>query len=525
MLQNPAIVRFCCDFGAYKPPISPAIFNPPNKSALLSATTPKNFSSEKNCAKISFDQNGTTKRGMKMSTQLPNQSNALKAIANPSKSFFIAMLTRDIDLVDCMLDLLDNTVDGINSMAKRNEIVLDEEKPYHGFSVDITFDRSHFSIKDKSGGIPIDVATDYAFRFGRPDFAPDLLDGSIGLYGIGMKRAIFKIGNLVSIQSSTGFESFNVDLDVEKWRQNQQLRDDVEGNEVMEWSFDLTNVQTNGTDVEIGTIIRVEELYEGIYRQFENPIFQDRLNKMIARDYAFILNQGLTVRVNGVEIAPIMPKFLQSSEIAPFQHVEICDGVRIEITVGFAEPPPSDTSATARNPDVGVYGWYVVCNDRVVVSADKSADTGWGIKPVPAWHPQYIGFMGVVRFESSDPRKLPWKTTKRDVEASNAFYQRALPVMMRATKKLTDYTNARRLEAKRLKRIENAAVAKPVSRIIVNVPVKLPEVDQGEFVMIEYAREMSDVRAAAETLGIVGGSPSEVGIRTFEYYFAREVAK
>ena len=33
--------------------------------------------------------------------------------ATPVKSFFVDMLTRDIELVDAILDLLDNCVDGI----------------------------------------------------------------------------------------------------------------------------------------------------------------------------------------------------------------------------------------------------------------------------------------------------------------------------------------------------------------------------------------------------------------------------
>ena len=33
--------------------------------------------------------------------------------ATPVKSFFVEMLTRDIELVDAILDLLDNCVDGI----------------------------------------------------------------------------------------------------------------------------------------------------------------------------------------------------------------------------------------------------------------------------------------------------------------------------------------------------------------------------------------------------------------------------
>ncbi len=446
-----------------------------------------------------------------------------RANANPSKNFFIAMLTRDIDLIDCILDLLDNSVDGIGDAARREGRQLDEAKPFDGYSVDITYDVGHFKIVDRSGGIPIAVAEEYAFRFGRPDDAPVLNDGTIGLYGIGMKRALFKIGNVVDMQSSTGAESFALKLNVETWRRDPQLRRDAQGVEILEWSFDLTEVVRTGSAVPVGTSIGITELYEPISRQFENPAFNDRLRRIIARDYAFILNRGLEVLVNGVAVAAVMPVMKEDENFSPFRHVETIDGVRIEISAGLAEPPPDDTSATARTPDSGVYGWYVVCNDRVVVSADKSADTGWGVRPVPAWHPQYIGFMGVARFDSDTPEKLPWKTTKRDVESSNPFYLKALPVMMRATKKLTDYTNTRRTEAKRLKAVEKRAPSKPVGRVMASAPMKLPATIAKNVVSIEYVREASDVEAAAEALNMVGSSPSEVGIRTFEYFLAREV--
>lgn len=448
-----------------------------------------------------------------------------RANANPSKSFFIAMLTRDIDLVDCILDLLDNSVDGIGEAARREGRQLDPDKPFENYRVQITYDKDHFSIVDASGGIPIQVAEDYAFRFGRPDDAPALIDGTIGLYGIGMKRAIFKMGNVLAMRSSTGAESFALDLNVDEWRKDPQVRVEDDGHEIVEWSFPLSHVVRAGTTVPVGTSIRITELYDGIARQFDNPAFTERLRRMIARDYAFILSRGLEVEVNGTAIAAVMPVLRESADFSPFRHVEEVDGVRIEITVGLADPPPDDTSATARNPDSGVYGWYVVCNDRVVVSADKSADTGWGVKPVPAWHPQYIGFMGVVRFDSNQPEKLPWKTTKRDVESSNTYYQLALPVMMRATKKLTDYTNTRRAEAKRLKKLEKAAPAVPVSRVNASAPMRLPTTTAKNVVMIEYVREAADVAAAAEALGLVGSSPSEVGIRTFEYFFSREVSR
>lgn len=450
---------------------------------------------------------------------------ALKANANPSKNFFIGMLTRDIDLADCILDLLDNSVDGIGESARRQGPGLVGSTPLAGFEVRLTLDRDHFRIEDRSGGIPIQIAQDYAFRFGRPDDAPDLDDGTIGLYGIGMKRAIFKMGNDVHIRSSTGDESFEMFLDVADWRSRPQVKRADNGDEdLMEWSFDLTNVQQNGTDVDVGTTIEIRNLYPPVLRQFDNPVFKDRLNKTIARDYAFILSQGLKVFVNGLEIVGLMPMFREGAELKPLEHLDIIDGVRIEITCGMADPPPDDTSATARTPDSGAYGWYVVCNDRVVVSGDKSSETGWGIRPVPAWHPQFTGFMGVVVFRSENPNLLPWKTTKRDVDVSNPYYQSALAVMMRATKRVTDYTNARRAEAKRVKKLERQAAARAVRPVAASSAPMFPAIARKDVVTIEYVRERSDVEAAAEVLGLVGSSPSEVGIQTFEYFMRREIA-
>ena len=43
----------------------------------------------------------------------------MKISAEPSKRFFIDMLTKDIGLVECILDLVDNSID---SLIRRNEL-------------------------------------------------------------------------------------------------------------------------------------------------------------------------------------------------------------------------------------------------------------------------------------------------------------------------------------------------------------------------------------------------------------------
>ena len=79
--------------------------------------------------------------------------------ANPTKEFFISMLTRDIDIKAAILELIDNSIDG----AKR----LRPEGDYRNLYIKIDFDKDHFLIQDNCGGMGIDIATEYAFRFGR----------------------------------------------------------------------------------------------------------------------------------------------------------------------------------------------------------------------------------------------------------------------------------------------------------------------------------------------------------------------
>lgn len=68
---------------------------------------------------------------------------------------------------------------------------------------------------------------------------------------------------------------------------------------------------------------------------------------------------------------------------------------------------------------------YVICNGRAVLTADKTEITGWGISPMPSYHTQYGGFIGLVFFESSDPMKMPWTTTKRSLNRESGIYLRA----------------------------------------------------------------------------------------------------
>ena len=450
------------------------------------------------------------------------QQNFAQAKGDPSKSLFINMLTRDISLGDCVVDLLDNSVDGIKESRKRAGMPVPDLNEYADHWVHIEFDNEHFSIRDNCGGIPIQVAIDYAFRFGRRDEDNAELAAShtIGLYGIGMKRALFKMGNTIDVISSTGTESFEMHLDVEVWRR-QRYPDDPERDD---WDFPLTNIVRENTNIPSGTSINITNLVGNVSRAFSTPSFASTLIHSLRRQYAFIISGGLKLSINGHVVRAIMPTFKVGQKIAPMRVQEDVSDVRIDVTAGMAASPPEDDSAEAIYPDAEVYGWYVVCNDRVVVAGDKTSLTGWGVSPVPAWHPQFNGFIGVIRFDSDDPRLLPWTTTKKNVDVGNDLYLHALGIMSECTKQFVDYTNKRKGAIPKAVEVERAARSQDIEEVPVLRKMLFPAISSRTHTRrIQYDKPETEIRLVAKALKLRTLSLKEVGIKTFDYYRDKEV--
>src|SRR5437016_230221 len=101
------------------------------------------------------------------------------------------MLTKDIELKDAILDLIDNSIDA----ARRFDSI-------KGRKVSVKTSAREFKIEDNCGGMSLDDAENRAFRLGRDPRAA-LPTHAIGLYGVGMKRAIFKMGDSFSVESKT----------------------------------------------------------------------------------------------------------------------------------------------------------------------------------------------------------------------------------------------------------------------------------------------------------------------------------
>ncbi|MBM4044777.1 MAG: hypothetical protein FJ279_06675 [Planctomycetes bacterium] len=356
--------------------------------------------------------------------------------ASPVKSFFVSMLTRDIKLEEAILDLLDNCVDGILRTGR----LRDGDRPYGKFWAEMKFDKDMFSISDNCGGIPWRLH-DYAFRMGRAAGRPDDAPGSVGVYGIGMKRAVFKMGEDCLISTQNGDHRYEVEITTD-W-----LRDEKN------WQIPVQAARQQMK--QDGTTIVVGKLHPGIASRFghDAKAFEAELQRMIATHYAFIIDKGFSVKVNGspVKARPTKlvftrPSTKKPSGMQPFIfRTRTDDGVEVFLAVGFTRPIPSQDEIAAEQEERQYSsldaGWTVLCNDRAVLYCDRSELTGWGEAGVPRYHTQFIAISGIVEFRSDDASKLPTTTTKRGIDASSTLYLQIKNKMREGMQIFTDYTN------------------------------------------------------------------------------------
>ena len=432
------------------------------------------------------------------------------ANANPTKRFFVDMLIRDIELQDAILDLLDNCVDG--AMRSINAARRATSRPYENYFAEIDFDKDHFTIRDNCGGISIALAESYAFRMGRADSDRDAELPTVGVYGIGMKRAVFKLGRSITVKSKTVDSGFALTI-TPTW-----LEDDKG------WALPLT--EDSSVLDNIGTEISVTTLRNGIPRMFSDETdFANTLKNAISAYYGYIIERGFEVRVNGDTVPPVKFSLLFDDrdggheKIAPYVYHGEIDGVDVSIAVGLYRALPTDAEEqeALQRPSSEKAGWTIVCNDRVVLYADKSRVTGWGEATVPQYHTQFVSIAGTVVFRSNNASKLPLTTTKRGIDGNSELYLTTKEYMREGLKIFTDFTNKWKSSSRELSQLNAQITTTPPESAQAKVPsdkwtnvrgssgkrfkpnLPLPKEDD-PLKQIKFSRRASDIQKVADYL-------------------------
>jgi len=355
------------------------------------------------------------------------------AKAFPRKSFFVQMFTKDISLEDCILDLLDNSIDGLIGSSEirladiSRSIFNGHDKPDTRWTplVSVDYSSELFSIQDNCGGIDLNYALNEAFNFGHSLSYHPL--GYLGAYGVGLKRAIFKIGRHFNIVSRTLSNGFACDLDVTEWvARDETLRD---------WQIPLRDIEKASGSRSAGTKITVTGLHQEVKMRLQDKTFPIHLTRAIERTYAFFLKRYVRVQVNGTELHPyVIPVGRPQGGQVSYEKID-----RDRVTVRIVATVAHGDERGRLSMDAA--GWYIVCNGRVVLAADKTHTTGWGTESLPQFVPKYRAFVGFVFFESQDPLRLPWTTTKRDLNKESSIYLHVRDRMALAARPVITFCN------------------------------------------------------------------------------------
>jgi Histidine kinase-, DNA gyrase B-, and HSP90-like ATPase len=429
--------------------------------------------------------------------------------ASPTKAFFIEMLTRDIDLVPAIIDLVDNCVDG----ARR----LKGDGPYTGLSVRITAGEGGFRLWDNCGGIDLDTALKYAFRFGRPKDM-ERTPGSIGQFGVGMKRALFKLGDDITVESTSAETRFSLQVKVSDWERTPG------------WQFPISVTRPGKpfAKAERGTVIEVKGLHESVADDFALPTFLGRLREELARAHQYHVGKGLAITLNKTPIEVDVATLLASPEIRPAARDFTMNGagnaeVNAQLYCGISESSPREA------------GWYVYCNGRLVLEADQTGATGWGAKDgqaVPSYHNQFAAFRGFVFLDSDDAGRLPWNTTKTGLDGDSDVYRRVRTEMTQMMRPVIDFLN--RLDKEKDREEEEGpgpltvavkkAKALALAGITDTATFQWHEKERTKAGpktgRIQYDRPVKRIQDVKDALGVA--TYKEVGEHTFDYYYELE---
>lgn len=450
----------------------------------------------------------------------------------PTKAFFVHMLTKDIQLEDAILDLLDNCVDGA---LRSSNAPVDADKPYEGFYAKLSFSGNEFTIEDNCGGISEDVR-DSAFRLGRPPGVTTDKDlATVGTYGIGMKRAVFKVGYDCLIESHTQRSGFSVHISRDWMAQEDK------------WEIPVEEITS---DTPAGTRITITDLRPEVANAFDGPTsFQDSFKARVSQYYSVLIEKGFAVLVGGEPVTP-MPLTLRSTAlnaergIAPYIYEAERDGVKIEVIVGFFAPFQSDPEEDPTAGRAEEAGWTIVCNDRVIVYKDKTSLTGWG-DGAPNYHPQFRQIAGIVTFTSSKPAKLPITTTKKGIDTNNSVFWEVRKRMRDGLTTFTSFTNSlKKLDISDREELFKATRVVDVRSLRTSAAdVKswknergsgtgryyeppLPKIEEPGNKRIVFSRPLDQIKKVARfLLGEPETKPSEAAAAAFDHVLALSKAK
>jgi hypothetical protein len=348
-----------------------------------------------------------------------------------------SILTKDVTVLEGIYDLIDNSIDAARDrllgLKKSRTDEYGLPSSYAGLRVSLRFARDSITLTDNGSGIAEKTLANRAFVIGshtRHKFG-------LGWFGIGLKRSLIRLGTKYLLHTDDGKTSSEIEF---------------EESDVLDRAEEPLEGRRLASKGKSQTLIRVTALRDGVQHELSAEEWTETVRKSLARRYGIFIAKGLSLTVNGKQVSSFGPAIRGRGPVKKMStNFPAKDGVRVFIDSGMhaAYRLTNEADYDAAKPNssslTDQYGWYFVCNDRIVKIASRDVDLGWKT----SWHPEYNGFVGWVRFVAEEPEKLPWDTKKTSIEPSS-------PVFRQIVDKLQEFADAYRVENKRSRKARRA---------------------------------------------------------------------
>ena len=310
-----------------------------------------------------------------------------KLDAVPSKRLFLSIIA-DYDLNKSICELVDNAIDVWTRSGRNRPIEV---------KVLLNPDEGLIRVDDDAGGLPR-PELQYIVGPGQTGSSPT--DETIGIFGVGTKRAVVALARDIRIRTRHGLEpTYQVEFD-DDW-----IADDDD------WALSLYEVD----DIASGTT-NVE--LRGLRVVIDDAAVQQLRRHLGATYGRFLASHPVSLYVNR---EPVQPRFFEGWSYPPGYEPRHYRGqlrtpkerlIQVEVVAGLSNES---------SPAAGEYGVYFYCNDRLVAPAMKSFEVGFSRGQAGLPHPK-VSLTKVIVSLRGDAGEMPWNSSKSDISTKHHVF-------------------------------------------------------------------------------------------------------
>lgn len=329
-----------------------------------------------------------------------------------SADFLENAMTKDVTTLEALFDLVDNSIDAARDNLLRNACDIGQDglpTDYSGYSVKIRIDKNSVRVLDNCSGIDEETLSKRALYTNKPSQH----DYGIGLYGIGLKRSLLKMGTNYALSVDNGqieCKSRFTNKSIGGTRAYTPIANEYETKNRVKSLFSVSKLKTEiSNDLHspkwFENAVEIFQLRYGIYLK---KGFKITLHSIVCRKRYDIEGIAPEIRLDG----PVLPE----RKVIKLGEVEVV--IESGIHVDYVFPGEERHNISKNRKLTQFFGIYFACNDRVIVAASTEKIHGWQAK----WHSEYNGFVCWVKFVSRDAGLLPWNTAKTALRTDSSLF-------------------------------------------------------------------------------------------------------